>query len=32
MSAREMDARRLTDAVAKLYVQACLVLPEPVKA
>ena len=32
MSVREMDARRLTDAVAKLYVQACLVLPEPVKA
>ena len=32
MSVREVDARRLTDAVAKLYVQACLVLPEPVKA
>ncbi len=32
MSVRELDNRRLTDAVAKLYVQACLVLPEPVKA
>ncbi len=31
MSVRQIDAARLTEAVAKLYVQACLVLPEPVK-
>ena len=32
MSLRQIDARRLTDAVAELYVRACLVLPESVKA
>ena len=31
MSVRELDAARLTDAVARLYVDACLHLPEPVK-
>ena len=31
MSARQIDAGRLTDAVAELYVRACLVLPEWVK-
>ena len=32
MSVRDMDAARLTEAVARLYVQACLRLPESVKA
>ena len=31
MSVRELDARRLADAVARLYVKACLELPEAVK-
>ena len=31
MSVRDIDAARLTDAVARLYVDACLHLPEPVK-
>lgn len=31
MKVREMDTGCLTDAVARLYVRACLVLPEPVK-
>ena len=31
MSVREIDAARLADAVARLYVKACLELPEPVK-
>ena len=31
MSVRELDAARLTDAVARLYVQACLHLPKYVE-
>lgn len=31
MSIREIDAARLTDAVARLYIKACLELPEAVK-